>query len=93
VIREERPNDGTEDFDERCDGTESCDCDDCLADDEDYCRLCGAFLDGDFGRREPDTDICTECAEDFDDGPYVPDEFPDDGDDAEHDFTEEDVVT
>lgn len=29
-----RRDDGTEDFDTRCRGTESCDCPDCMADDE-----------------------------------------------------------
>lgn len=91
-MREDRLDDGTEDFDERCDGTESCDCDECDALEEpEYCRLCGAYLDDDL---TIDPGICAECSEEVDDadlGFGLPDEF--DYDDGQHDFSEEDVVT
>jgi hypothetical protein len=108
MMSEDRLDDATEDFDERCDGTEACDCDDCTEpececidvctcgdDDPDYCR-CGVYLDGDFhGRHEKYPALCEECGdeiEDADDGPYA---LPDEfpNDDEECDFTEEDVIT
>lgn len=40
MMRDDRPDDGTEDYDERCDGTESCDCQDCDPDAHDGCHWC-----------------------------------------------------
>jgi hypothetical protein len=47
-----RLDDGTEDFDERCTCTESCECEDCLAECFDtggdcHCRVCGAPFEDD----------------------------------------------
>jgi hypothetical protein len=63
--RDDRRNDGTEDFDERCDGTESCDCDECMGDDAGYCELCGVYLDGDINPRHREHgSMCIDCGQD-----------------------------
>ena len=83
VMREDRLDDGTEDFDECCDGTESCDCDECDALEEpEYCeRICRLSPEGSSTVVELcrlcgayldddltiDPGICAECSEEVDD--------------------------
>lgn len=44
-------------------------------DDDDYCALCGAYLDGEGNeanaRDATHPHLCAECGEDVDDGPYA----------------------
>ena len=56
-------------------------------DAEGHCLRCGLVAP------DPALDTETECPPGFFDGYPLPDEFPDDGDDADHDYTEEDVVS
>ena len=55
LARYDEPEDPFDDFDD--------------LDDSEYCRICGVYLCGDVGdadgRSFPDSDICAECAEDF----------------------------
>lgn len=88
---------------ERCLFTGACRCSSCLnepfededQDDDDFCALCGVYLEPD-GLAERDEEfphLCAECGDDTaDDGPYVvPDEFPDD--DEQHDIPDEELIT
>ena len=65
----------------------------CSDDESDCCALCGVYLDGEMHQREPNTNICTHCAEDVDDGPYVREERPDEFDDDEHHDFDDQVIT